>query len=131
MSIVEDGQIMASGRVSDVFASEPEALLRLTGHPVIHVPPEKACFKITLESHKMTISFLSKLAATLQNGYDLLYVATDICGDERIGHFYIAVDETASEKAGAWLRSESVVFSQMTSSQSFKTQKNNKQDRKE
>jgi D-methionine transport system ATP-binding protein len=111
MSIMENGKIVAGGRVGDVFASEPEALLRLTGRPAIPVPSGQVCFKTTLNAHQMKLPVLSELAMPLQSGCNLLYAATDVCGDERIGHFYIAVDESVSEETAVWLRGKSVAFS--------------------
>ena len=110
VSIMENGRIELTDRVTNIFVDEPPALLRLAGQPEITVPEGLVGLKISLNSSQVAAPVLSELALSIKIKYTVLYARTDICREDSIGHFYLAVDRQALERVVAYLSGHDIDF---------------------
>ncbi len=115
LSIVEQGKIVVSGDVNQIFIEAPQALTRLAGTPEFDIPPNHVAFKITLNGNQMNQPVLSELAINLQINYTLLHAQTDHCTNGTIGHFYIAVATRLQKPLASYLQANAIQFTQQPS----------------
>lgn len=109
MSIMEDGRIVASGLVQDLFIEEPPALRRLIGAATIVAPPGKAVINVVLRNGNLESPVLSAIARDLSVDFSLLSSRVDVCRGSRIAHVYIAVDESRESQVLAYLAARDVL----------------------
>ena len=103
MSILQEGKVVASDSVENVFVDEPEALLSLVGAPAVAVPANRSGINVTLRNGDLEGSVLSALARDLGVDFSLLSARADVLRGKRIAHVYLAVDPLREEQVVAYL----------------------------
>jgi len=109
MSIMEDGRIVATGAVQDLFVEEPTALRTLIGAAEITAPPGKAVINVVLRNGNLESPVLSTMARDLSIDFSLLSSRVDVCRNSRITHVYIAVDKSRESQVLAYLAARDVL----------------------
>lgn len=91
MSIMEDGSVVASGPVEELFIHEPPPLTSLIGRVELPVPEGHSAINVTLRERDLNGTVLADLAKDLGIPFSLISARVDVCRGNRIAHVYLAV----------------------------------------
>lgn len=102
--ILENGEIMAKGAVSDIFINQPQALKNLLGENEENILPQSgANIKITYSEANVNDRVLSDMAQKLGIGFSLVWAKTEQYRDTVMGWVIINVDENNVPLVGKYL----------------------------
>ncbi|MCD1125483.1 ATP-binding cassette domain-containing protein [Jinshanibacter sp. LJY008] len=115
LSIIEDGELIATNSVDQIFIEKPPALQRITGDIAMSTMPGQVGFKITLPSIEQSTSILLGLATVVNQAFTIFYTQTDYCKTGAIVHYYITTEHQYHQQIIAYLNSNSVTFQELAS----------------
>jgi len=102
--ILENGEIMAKGVVSDIFSNQPQALKNLLGEEEEEVLPSHGInIKITYSEANVNDRVLSDMAQKLDIGFSLVWAKTEQYSDRVLGWVILNVDEENVPIVGKYL----------------------------
>jgi len=102
--ILENGEIMAKGAVSELFISQPQSLKNLLGETDENILPQNgANIKITYSEVNVNDRILSDMAQNLGIGFSLVWAKTEQYRDTVLGWVIINVDKDKVSVVGKYL----------------------------
>ncbi|PHI28147.1 methionine ABC transporter ATP-binding protein [Budvicia aquatica] len=115
LSIIEQGELIATNSVEQIFIENPPALQRITGDIAMRFMPGQVGFKITLPSTELSTSILLGLSAVVNQAFTIFFTQTDYCKTASIVHYYITTENQYHRQVIAYLKSNAVAFQELTS----------------
>ncbi|WP_230514039.1 methionine ABC transporter ATP-binding protein [Limnobaculum parvum] len=115
LSIIENGELVATNSVDQIFIENPPALQRITGNVATHFMPGQIGFKITLPAIEQSTSFLLGLSEVVNQAFTLFFTQTDYCKTTTIVHYYMTTESQYRTQVIAYLTNNTVTFQELTS----------------
>ncbi len=104
VSILENGEIMASGSVSQIFLSQPPALKNLLGDEETELAsPSGAQVKISYQENASNSTWLSDMARTLAIRFSISRASLEPYHDAVLGTIIIRIEESQLSAVTAYL----------------------------
>ena len=110
VSLLENGEIVASGDVEELFLRQPDALQSFLGRNNTYTVPEGTNIQILLQEKDSSRKILSKMARQLQIDYMVCGGKVEKYRDKNLGELVIHVSDEDSERVKKFLSEEDVIW---------------------
>lgn len=110
VSLLENGEIVASGDVEELFLRQPDALQSFLGRNNTYTVPEGTNIQILLQEKDSSRKILSKMARQLQIDYMVCGGKVEKYRDKNLGELVIHVSDEESERVKKFLSKEDVIW---------------------
>lgn len=110
VSLLENGEIVASGDVEELFLRQPDALQSFLGRNNTYTVPEGTNIQILLQEKDSSRKILSKMARQLQIDYMVCGGKVEKYRDKNLGELVIHVSDEESERVKKFLSEEDVIW---------------------
>ena len=110
VSLLENGEIVASGDVEELFLRQPDALQSFLGRNNTYTVPEGTNIQILLQEKDSSRKILSKMARQLQIDYVVCGGKVEKYRDKNLGELVIHVSDEDSERVKKFLNEEDVIW---------------------
>ena len=110
VSLLENGEIVASGDVEELFLRQPDALQSFLGRNNTYTVPEGTNIQILLQEKDSSRKILSKMARQLQIDYMICGGKVEKYRDKNLGELVIHVSDEDSERVKKFLSEEDVIW---------------------
>ena len=125
MSIIENGEIRASGYTLDIFLENSQPLQNLTGRKRIQATEDNTVFRINFVSEKET-AVLSRMTLDLKMEFSILSADIDDYNDKTTGSIFISFKTQNKESVENYLLEKKIKFSEFNKNELDKLNKSDK-----
>ena len=125
MSIIENGEIRASGYTLDIFLENSQPLQNLTGRKRIQATEDNTVFRINFVSEKET-AVLSRMTLDLKMEFSILTADIDDYNDKTTGSIFISFKTQNKESVENYLLEKKIKFSEFNKNELDKLNKSDK-----
>ena len=122
MSIIENGEIRASGYTLDIFLENSQPLQNLTGRKRIQATEDNTVFRINFVSEEET-AVLSRMTLDLKMEFSILSADIDDYNDKTTGSIFISFKTQNKESVENYLLEKKIKFSEFNKNELDKLNK--------